>query len=246
MRRHRVHLTALTAAALVVVAGALGPAGLAAAQTTTTTTTTTAPVTPTTVPVTTAPITVPPIVITTTAGGTPATTILPTVSTQANADDKDDSGSSIPWIPIIGGIALLVILIVAIALLSRRRGARRQLVVDWRRRAADATAEAGATARLLSQGTPPSGQIAQQLLASLRAFEDLEQSAPDDATADTAERARRALQTLGLAIDSDYRVRRTPGADPQQLVRSQEAVQNAAGETDRTLRGVYRSFTAND
>ncbi len=73
------------------------------------------------------------------------------------------------------------------------------------------------------------------------------QSAPDDATADNAERARRGLQTLGLAIDADYRLRRTqPAPDPQQLARSQESVQNAAGETDRTLRGVYRSFTNAD
>jgi hypothetical protein len=236
MRRHRLHL----AAATLVVAAVLFPATLAGAQTTTTTT---PPVTtvPTTVPVTTPASTLSPG---TTAPGT-ATTLEP-VATTAPAATSDDDGSSIPWIPIAVGVLVIIALAVIIAIVSRKRGAARQLVTDWKRRAADATAEAGATARLLSQGTPPSGQIAQQLLASLRAFEDLEQSAPDDTTAATAERARRALQTLGLAIDSDYRLRRSQGVDPRQLARSQESVQNAAGETDRTLRGVYRSFTGTE
>lgn len=239
MRRHRLHLAVAT---LAVAAGALVPTGIAAAQTTTTTTT--APPSTTTVPVTAPPVTVPPVVITTGAGGTPVTEAPVATTAPVTTSEDGGGGSSIPWIPIAAGVVVIAVLIGVIAMVSRKRGARRQLVADWRRRAADATAEAGATARLLSQGTPASGQIAQQLLASLRAFEDLEESAPDDATADTAERARRALQTLGLAIDSDYRVRRSPGADPQQLARSQESVQNAAGETDRTLRGVYRSLTA--
>lgn len=238
MRRHRLHLVVAT---LAVAAGALLSAGPVAAQTTTPTT---VPPATTTVPVTTPPTTAPPAVVTTTGGAATATTAAPTATTAPLVVAEEDGGSSIPWIPILAGVALIGVLIVVVALIARKRGATRQLTVDWKRRAADATAEAGATARLLSQGTPPSGQIAQQLLASLRAFEDLEQSAPDDATAATAERARRALQTLGLAIDSDYRVRRATGADPQQVARSAESVQNAAGETDRTLRSVYRSFTA--
>lgn len=234
MRRHRLHLVVAT---LVAATAVVLPVTLAGAQTTTTTA---PPVTtvPTTVPVTTPASTLSPG---STAPGT-ATTVAPVVTTAPAATSGDDD-SSIPWIPIAVGVLVIVVLAVIIAVVSRKRGAARQLVADWKRRAADATAEAGATARLLSQGTPPSGQIAQQLLASLRAFEDLEQSAPDDATAATAERARRALQTLGLAIDSDYRLRRSQGVDPRQLTRSQESVQNAAGETDRTLRGVYRSFT---
>jgi len=237
MRRHRLlHLVAATLMALTVVL----PATLAGAQTTTTTVAPPTTTTPTTVPVTTPASTVSP-------GTQPATatTVAPVGTTvpitPATADD--DGGSSIPWIPIAVGVLVIAALAVIIAIVSRQRGATRQLVADWKRQAADATAEAGATARLLSQGTPPSGQIAQQLLTSLRAFEDLEQSAPDDATADTAEQARRALQTLGLAIDSDYRLRRTPDVDPRQVARSQESVQNTASETDRTLRSVYRSFT---
>lgn len=239
MCRHRLHPAV---AAIAVAAGVLLPTGVALAQTTTTTTTG-APAT-TTVPVTAPPVTAPPAVVTTAGAGTTATTLAPVATTAPVITTTDDDGSSIPWIPIAIGVVVVAAIVAIVAVMARKRGAARQLATDWRRRAADTTAEAGATARLLSQGTPPSGQIAQQLLASLRAFEDLEQSAPDDATAATAEQARRALQTLGLAIDSDYRLRRAqPPADPQQIARSQESVQNAAGEADRTLRGVYRTFT---
>lgn len=234
MRRHPLHPAV---AVLVVAVGVLVSAAIAGAQTTPTTT---AP------PATTVPTTLP---VTTTAGGGTATTLAPATLApeRTNDDANDDGGSDIPWVPIAIGIAALVLIVVAVAMLARRRGAARQRTADWRHQAADATAEAGATARLLSQGTPPSGQIAQQLLASLRAFEDLTQSAPDEATAATTERGRRALQMLGLAIDSDYRLRRSqPPADAQQLQSSQESVQNAAGEADRTLRGVYRSFTGAD
>ena len=237
MRRHVLRL----ATVLLLAAGACAAvSGVASAQTTTTTAppVTTAPPA-TTVPTT--PVTAPPVVTTATTAAPIATTVPTTVVAQ------DDSGSSIPWIPIAIAILVIAVIVVIVAMLARKRGATRQFAADWRHRAADATAEAGAVARLLSQGTAPTGQIAQQLLASLRTFEDLEASAPDDATADTAERARRGLQTLGLAIDADYRLRRTqPAPDPQQLARSQESVQNAAGETDRTLRGVYRSFTSAD
>jgi hypothetical protein len=238
MRRHVLRL----ATVLLIAAGALAAvSAVAGAQTTTTPPTTAPPAT--TVPTT--PVTAPPVV-TTAGGATTATTAAPIATTApVTTLAEDDSGSSIPWIPIAIAIAVIAVIVVIVAVLARRRGATRQLAADWRHRAADATAEAGAVARLLSQGTAPTGQIAQQLLASLRTFEDLEASAPDDATADTAERARRGLQTLGLAIDADYRLRRTqPAPDPQQLARSQESVQNAAGETDRTLRGVYRSFTS--
>jgi hypothetical protein len=226
------------AAIALLVAALLALAAPAGAQTVTTTTAPPA----TTVPTTTPPPTTPG---TTGGGGTTVTTTGTTATTEpaATTADGDDDGSSIPWIPIAVAVVVLALLVALVALLARRRGAARQRVADWRHGAADATAEAGATARLLSQGTPPSGQIAQQLLASLRAFEDLAQSAPGDTDAATAERARRALQTLGLAIDSDYRVRRAGGADPQQVARSAESVQNAATEADRTLRGVYRTFT---
>jgi len=243
MRRHVLRL----ATVLLLAAGACAAvSGVASAQTTTTTAppVTTAPPA-TTVPTT--PVTAPPVV-TTAGGATTVTTAAPIATTvPTTVVAQDDSGSSIPWIPIAIAILVIAVIVVIVAMLARKRGATRQFAADWRHRAADATAEAGAVARLLSQGTAPTGQIAQQLLASLRTFEDLEASAPDDATADTAERARRGLQTLGLAIDADYRLRRTqPAPDPQQLARSQESVQNAAGETDRTLRGVYRSFTSAD
>jgi hypothetical protein len=240
MRRHRLHPAA---AALVVAAGALLPAGVATAQTTTTTappaTTVPTTVAPTTPPTTAAPTT------TTTGGATPGTTTAPAVTTvPALTTSGDDGGSDIPWVPIAIGVGVLALVVVVVAVLARKRGATRQRSADWRRNAADATAEAGATARLLSQGTPPSGQIAQQLLAALRAFEDLARSAPNESDAATAERARRALQTLGLAIDSDYRLRRAqPPADASQLAQSRESVQDAAGEADRALRGVYRTFT---
>jgi len=250
MRHHRprpvVHRAPLLALMLLMAAAAVSLGGVAVAQTTVPTTVppaTTAPtVAPTVPPTTSAPVTpttAPPTSATTVPA--PATTVAPLTTA------KDDGGSSIPWIPIAVGIIVLALIITAIAILAKRRGAARQVVADWKRRAADVTAEAGAVARLLSTGTPPTGQIAQQLLGSLRSFEDLEHSAPDEAGAATAERARRALQTLGLAIDADYRARRAqPAPTPDQLAQSQESVKLAAGETDRTLRGVYRTFTDAD
>ena len=191
MRRHRLHLAAATLAAAAVLL-VVTPAG---AQTTTTTTAPPATTVPTTVPVTTPASTLSPATQPATA-----TTVAPVGTTAPAATTGDDGGSSIPWIPIAVGVLVIIALVVIIAIVSRKRGAARQLVADWKRRAADATA-------------------------------------------DTAERARRSLQTLGLAIDSDYRLRRRQGVDPRQLAQSQESVQNAASETDRTLRGVYRSFT---
>jgi hypothetical protein len=235
MRRHRLRSVVVALVAALVVAGSTGIAGAQVTPTTTPPPTTAPPAT--TVPTTPGSTLAPP----TTAPQSPSTNA---PVTTAPASDDGDGGSDIPWVPIGIGVLLLLLLIAVVAMLARRRGAARQAVTDWRHEAADTTAEAGATARLLSQGTPPSGQIAQQLLTSLRAFEDLGRAAPDDATAALAERARRAIQMLGLAIDSDYRVRRAqPPADPQQLERSQLSVQNAAGETDRTLRSVYRTLT---
>jgi hypothetical protein len=250
MRHHRprpaVRRVPLLALMLLVAATVCSLGGAAGAQTTVPTTvppaTTIPTVAPTVPPITSAPVSP------TTASSSTTTTAAPSATTVAPKDNaKDDGGSSIPWIPIAVGIVVLALIVTAIAILAKRRGATRQVVTDWKRRAADVTAEAGAVARLLSTGTPPTGQIAQQILGSLRSFEDLEHSAPDDTTAATAERARRALQTLGLAIDADYRARRTqPAPSPDQLAQSQDSVKLAAGETDRTLRGVYRAFTDAD
>ncbi|MFA5882953.1 MAG: hypothetical protein WDA60_03795 [Acidimicrobiia bacterium] len=227
---------------LLLAVAALALGGVAGAQTTTAPPATTTPTVAPTVPPTTASgsATTAPANTATTAPAS-ATSVAPLV------DTTDDGASTIPWVPIAIGVAVLALIVAAVAILAKRRGAARQVVTDWKRRAADVTAEAGATARLLSTGTPATGQIAQQLLGSLRGFEDLEHSAPDDSTAATAERARRALQTLGLAIDADYRTRRAqPAPSPDLLAQSQDSVKLAAGETDRTLRGVYRSFTDAD
>ena len=207
------------------------------AQTTTTTPPTTLPVTTTAggTPVTTAPTTG------TTAAPTSQTTVaVEPVTTNAN----DDSGSDIPWVPIV--IALLVVLaiIVAIVMLSRRRGARVQATHDWRGRAADATAEIGATARLLSAGEPATPTIAQQILSSLRSFDDLAATAPDDAARESAQRGRRIVQTLGRAVDADYSLRRAqPPEPPDRLEGSAEMLRGAATDSDRALRALYRGFT---
>ena len=245
MRHHRprpaVRRLPLLALVLLVAATVCSLGGVAGAQTTVPTTvppaTTIPTIAPTVPPITSAPVTPTTAHSSVTTVPGPATTVAPLVATK-------DSGSSIPWIPIAIGIVVLALIVTAVAILAKRRGAARQVVTDWKRRAADVTAEAGAVARLLSTGTPPTGQIAQQLLGSLRSFEDLEHSAPDETSAATAERARRALQTLGLAIDADYRARRAqPAPSPDQIAQSADSVTLAAGETDRTLRGVYRTFT---
>jgi hypothetical protein len=241
MRRPALRSTLAALAPLAALVLVAAPAG---AQTTTTTT----PVT--TVPTTT-PVTAPPTTpggggTVTTAGDGTVTTEAPATPTTATSGEGSGDGSDIPWIPIAVGAVVLGLLLLLVALLARRRGAARQQTADWRHGAADTTAEAGALSRLLAQGTPPSGQIAQQLAVSLRAFEDLARTAPTEADGSTAERARRALQTLGLAIDADYRLRRAGGTDPEQVARSAEAVQNAATEADRTLRGVYRAYTTTD
>jgi len=251
MRRRHFRLLLATTVAVVALVGT----GTAGAQTTTTTTTpvptTLAPVVPTTVPTpTTTRVTTPGV---TTAPGstvaTTATTAPATVPTRAptTSGTGGSDGGGFPWI-----VVLLVVVVAAVvgtlaAVIARRRGARRQLLADWLREAADTTAEAGATVRLLAQGTPPSGPIAQQLVASLRAFDDLALRAPDEGTAADAERARRTLQNLGIVIDRAYRLRRSqPPPEAWAIEQSEEAVRNAALDTDRTLRTVYRGFTAAD
>jgi len=213
---------------------------VAGAQTTTTPPPTTPP---TTLPVTTTaggtPVTTAPATGTTAAPTTPTVTVEP-VTTNAN----DDSGSDIPWVPI--GIALLVLLaiIVAIVMISRRRGQRVQAAHDWRGRAADATAEIGATARLLSAGEPATPTIAQQILSSLRAFDDLAATAPDDAARESAQRGRRIVQSLGRAVDADYSIRRAqPPEEPDRLEGSAAMLRGAASDSDRALRALYRGFT---
>ncbi len=236
--------TALTAAVIGLTAAT------ALAQTTTTTvspattqptTTTTRPATPTTVPV--APTTAPAGATTTSTTSPVATTPPPTA---AKGNQKDDDGG-FPVIPAIVAIVVIGAIAAGFAVWARNRGARRQGLADWRRQAADATAQAGAVARVLSMGSPPSGQIAQQLLASLRTFDDLADTAIDDDDAESAEQVHGALQTLGLAVDADYRLRRRqPTPPPDQLEASAEAVRVAASDADRTLRAVYRSFTGGD
>src|SRR5262249_55807249 len=151
-----------------------GPAAMAV-QPATTTTPTTQPPTTTAPPTTTTPPTTTPPTTTTPVTTTPATTT-PTTTTPAN---PSDSGDDLPWVPVLIGAAVVAAIIFGIAALSRRRAQRHSAVDAWRRRAADETSEIAATARLLSGGTPVSAAIAQQVLASLRALDDLAQSAPD-------------------------------------------------------------------
>lgn len=226
------------ASVLLVGLGALVAAGATVSAQTTTTTTSPA-TTATTTPASTAA----PIGTTTTTGvGTTTTTTASVATTEPlGATAETDSGSGIPWVPIAIAVAAVVVL-VALVVTSRRRATARRAATQWRHEAADATAEAGAVARALSQGAAPTGQVAQQILTSLRTFEALTDSAPDASTRSTVDRGRRALQTLGLAIDADYRLRRTQ-PDPAQLTRSQESVRQTAEETDHALRDVYRAVT---
>jgi hypothetical protein len=221
----------LLLACLALASTALG-ADLAGAQTTTTTPpTTTLPAT--TVPPTT-PATSPPTTV-----GNPATTVAPTTTTNNN-----DSGSDIPWVPIVAVVVVLLLIILLVVLLSRRRGRRVQAEHDWRARAADATAEVGASSRLLSAGEPATPAIAQQILASLRAFDDLAATAPDDAAREAAQRGRRIVQTLGRAVDADYSIRRAqPPESAERVEGSAEMLRSTATDSDRALRALYRGFT---
>jgi hypothetical protein len=217
----------LLVACLMLTAGALG-ATVAGAQTTTT-----------------APVA-------TTAGGTGSTTTVsgnpPTTAsgtqTGTTTTGDDDSGSDIPWVPIAIAAVVVLAIIVLLVVMSRRRGRRVRAADDWRGRAADATAEIGATARLLSAGNPATPAIAQQILTSLRAFDDLAATAPDGAAREAAQRGRRIVQTLGRAIDSDHTIRRAqPPAPPERIEGSAEMLRTTAADSDRGLRALYRGFT---
>ena len=233
-RCRRVAASVVLPTALTLAAVALGPAVVGAQTATTTTPPTTLPVT-TTAGGTTG-TTVP---STTTVAGNPSTTVAPDVV----ATNNDDSGSDIPWVPIAIGALILLAIIIAVIVLSRRRGARVQAAHAWRGRAADATAEIGATARLLSAGEPATVTIAQQILTSLRAFDDLAASAPDDAAREAAQRGRRIVQSLGQAVDADYSIRRSQPADADRLEGSAQMLRSSAADSDRALRALYRGFT---
>lgn len=227
-------------AAVLAVVLAIGTAVVLAApglaQTTTPTT-----VSPTTPGATTAPGTPTTTLSTTTRAVTPTTAALSTTSEDA------DAGGGVPWVPIAVAAGIALVLVVLGLAWARRRGTARQRLTDWRARAAEVTAETGTTARLLATGTTPTGQIAQQLLNSIRNFDELARSAPDRSAARSVQRARRAVQALGLAIDADYQLRRArPLAPAEQLEASAASVRDAARETDRTLRTVYRSLTVAD
>jgi hypothetical protein len=256
-RRYFRLLLAATVAATVGVVALVGN-GTAGAQTTPTTSapvpTTLAPVvttvvpTPTTTRVTTPGVTTAPgsTVATTATTATTAPATIPTRAPTTTGTGGSDGGG-FPWLIVLLVVVVAAAVGTAAAVSARRRGARRQLLADWLREAADTTAEAGATVRLLAQGTPLSGPIAQQLVASLRAFDDLALRAPDEGTAADAERARRTLQNLGIVIDRAYRLRRSqPPPEAWAIEQSEEAVRSAALDTDRTLRTVYRGFTAAD
>jgi hypothetical protein len=229
----------LLPASLTLAAVTLGSA-VAGAQTATTTPP------PTTTPATTPPTTLP---VTTTAGGTTGTTLPsttvgnPATTVAPVATNNDDSGSDIPWVPIVIGALILLAIIIAVVVLARRRGARAQAAHAWRGRAADATAEIGATSRLLSAGEPATVTIAQQILTSLRAFDDLAASAPDDAAREAAQRGRRIVQSLGQAVDADYSIRRSQPVDADRIEGSAQMLRSSAADSDRALRALYRGFT---
>jgi hypothetical protein len=218
-------------ACLALTAGALG-ISVAGAQTTTT-----APATTTTGGTT---------GTTTVSGGPPTTTSSGTISGDLgdSTTSSDDSGSDIPWVPIAIAVLVILAIIVLIVVLARRRGRRVQAAHDWRGRAADATAEIGATARLMSAGNPATPAIVQQILTSLRAFDDLAGTAPDGAAREAAQRGRRIVQTLGRAIDSDHSIRRAqPPAPSDRIEGSAEMLRSTAADSDRALRALYRGFT---
>jgi hypothetical protein len=179
---------------------------------------------------------------TTTVSGNPPTTASGTGSTTSTSGD--DSDSDIPWVPIVIAVVVLLAIILLLVLLARRRSRRARAAHDWRGRAADATAEIGATARLLSAGNPATPAVAQQVLKSLRAFEDLATDAPDGAAREAAQRGRRIVQALGRAIDSDHTIRRAqPPAPPERIEGSAETLRHTAADSDRALRALYRGFT---
>jgi hypothetical protein len=225
------------AATVLVVGACFVHAAAASGQTTTTRAPTT---TPTTVPNTsaTAPPTRPPNSNTvTTTSAVPATTATP--STTAT-----NSGDSFPWLAVVVGVVALALIIIGFTAASRRRAGRHSAVASWRRRAADETAEIGAAARLLAGGTPVSAAIAQQVLASLRALEDLARSAPDDHSRTATQDAHQAVRALALAIDTEHSARRSqPPVPPEQLDAAAAGLRAAAADADRALRAAYHDVT---
>jgi hypothetical protein len=223
-------LLVITGFAQVPVAAAVEPPTTLAP----TTTTTTQPVTTTTAPATTTSPTTTPV----------ATTVPATPTTQAPTNTSSDSGDDFPWVPVVIAVAALAAIIFGIAAWSRRRAQRHTAIDVWRRRAADETSEIAATARLLAAGTPVSAAIAQQVLSSLRALDDLAQSAPDDHAREATHRARQAVQALGIAVDADASARRAqPPASQEQVEAADAALRAAAGDAEGVLRTTYHDFS---
>lgn len=221
---------ALVVSALVVQAAA------ASGQTTTTpapsTTVTTVPNTSTTASPTTAPAT------TATTSPTPTTAAPSTTAT--NSDD-----TSFPWLAVVAGVLALALIIFGITMASRRRARRHAAVASWRRRAADETAEIGAAARLLAGGTPVGAAIAQQVLASLRALEDLERSAPDDNSRAAIQNAHQSVRALALAIDAEHSARRAqPPVPSEQLDAAAAGLRATAADADQALHAANRDIAA--
>ncbi len=190
----------LQGAATALVLGVLLVHGAAASgQTSTTpapsTTPTTAPNASTTAPPTTAPASTNAVTTTSAAPVTTATT-------------ATNSADSFPWLAVVVGVVVLALIIIGLTAASRRRARRQTAASSWRRRATDETAEIGAAARLLAGGTPVSAAIAQQILASLRALEDLAASAPDDRSRAATQDAHQAVRALALAVDAEHSARR--------------------------------------
>lgn len=204
----------------------------------------------------------------------PVSTTVPasatTTTTQAEiptAPLVEPESSSTPWLA-IGLIAVgVLILVVLLVMALRRRGGGDDDAPSqrgstrtngrggrggagraaWRERAAKATAEAGACVRQVATGGAVTGAVVSQLVTSIRAYGEMAGSAPDDATRQLVERARRALQGLGQQIDADHQLRRSqPPADPARLAASARTVAESAGETDRVLRAVYRELNEPD
>jgi hypothetical protein len=231
-----VHALWVGAFLVVLVTWLVAESGVAVVQPTTTLapTTTEPPTTTTAPPTTTTPTTSTPS--TTTTAATP--------TTLAPAPTTNNSGDDFPWVPVLIGVAVLAAIIFGIAALSRRRAQRHSAIDAWRRRAADETSEIAATARLLAGGTPVSAAIAQQVLASLRALDDLAQSAPDDQARQATHRARQSVQALGIAIDADASARRAqPPVAQDQIDAADAGLRAAAGDAEGVLRTAYHDFS---
>lgn len=241
---------------LVLGLALVGPG--AGAQTATVPTTAATPVTTAVGTVTTLPV--------------PTTASATTTTTEADLPPEpliatNSSSSSTPWLAIglivVGVLILVVLLVMALrrrgggdADGSSQRGSTRNrghggrdgaARAAWRERAAKATAEAGACVRQVATGGAVTGAVVSQLVTSIRGYAEMAGVAPDDDTRLLIERARRALQGLGQQIDADHQLRRAqPPADPARLAASAQSVAEAAGETDRVLRAVYRELNEPD